>query len=659
MKLAALGLAGTLIVNSAYALDARISQTQSLEIELQDAAGGDESRPLRVRDSESGKMAQVMLNRRGGASGPLTGFFIIQFFIGDNRPRVLEFSAPGKAPYYAYAVPGGTTQRIVLFKSADEMVKYVGENEVKQVAKPVAKAQVLSPQNIRKLQKQEREQKRVQEKTQLMLEEDQARQRAALLEQQAAMSAADKKSKKEQAAKLVAEADKLYAQKNYALAEKKFAAAVDLDAEADTYYYRYGVTLYKTGNYNKSLATLSMADVPMDLSLEKDYYVALNNLKLKDYDKALKGFHEIRAENNPALSPTASFFAGNIEMQNQKFSAARTSMEYVLDHSQDPQMDRAAEDLLAQIDKLQSYYESKKEKYRFTGFVGGVYDGNVLNVAENNVSTDVKAYRLNFGASALAIWHRTPTSDFGTQIGVSDYYSTDTNFKDNATLQTADPLQFDLSLPFHKEFEYAKRNLNWELVPTYKSIFMSPTGGTRAEAISSLGLNTTLSAAMQSDVLMAGRLDISHESSKLATSVGDDDQTALRYGFTLLPTWILDLKGEKTLTLDASYLINQAKGRNYSYKRTALGVTYAFPAWWKFNGSLRGEYSSQNYDEAATPRIDTNPILTAAFNKDLKRNVNLLLSLQYNVGDSDEDSYDYNKFVVTSLFTFTHSILDK
>ncbi len=659
MKLAALGLAGTLIVNSAYALDARISQTQSLEIELQDSEGGADARPLRVRDSESGKMAQVMLNRRGGAAGPWTGFFIIQFFIGDNRPRVLEFSAPGKPPYYAYAIPGETVQRIVLFKSADDLAKFVAANEKKQVVKPVAAAQVMSPQNIRKLEKHDREQKRIQEKTQLMLEEEQAKQRAAMLEQQAAMTAAEKKRKKDEATALVKEADKFYAQKNYVEAEKKYAAAVDLDPESDSYYYRYGVTLYKVGNYNKSLATLSMADVPMEMSLEKDYYVALNHLKLKDYDKARKKLIEIRSENDPALSPTASFFAGNIEMQQQKFPEARTSMEYVLDNSQDPQMDRAAEDLLAQIDKMQSFYESKKEKYRFTGFIGAIYDGNVLNVAENNVSTDVKAYRLNFGASALAIWNRTPTSDFGTQIGVSDYYSTDTSFKDNATLQTADPLQFDLSLPFHKEFEYAKRSLNWELVPTYKSIFMSPTGGTRKEAISSLGVNTTLSAPIQSDVLMAGRLDVSHERSLLATSVGDDDQTALRYGFTLLPTWILDLKGEKSLTLDASYLINQAEGRNYRYKRAALGLTYAFPAWWKFNGSLRGEYSSQNYDEATSPRIDTNPIVTAAFNKDLKRNVNLLLSLQYNVGDSDEDSYDYNKFVVTSLFTFTHSILGK
>ncbi|WP_232469223.1 tetratricopeptide repeat protein [Bdellovibrio bacteriovorus] len=665
MKLAALGLAGTLIVNSAYALDARISQTQSLEIELQDGEGGADARPLRVRDAESGKMAQVMLNRRGGAGGPLTGFFIIQFFIGDNRPRVLEFAAPGKAPYYAYAVPGGAVQRIVLFKSADELAKFVAENE-KTTAKnlgakpaPTATAKVMSPQAIRRLEKQDREQKRVQEKTQLMLEEEQAKQRAALLEQQAALSAAAKKRKKEEATALVNEADKLYTQKNFVEAEKKYAAAVDLDPESDSYYYRYGVSLYKVGNYNKSLATLSMADVPMELSLEKDYYVALNLLKLKDYDKARKKLIDIRSENDPVLSPTASFFAGNIEMQQQKFPEARTSMEYVLDNSQDPQMDRAAEDLLAQIDKLQSFYESKKEKYRFTGFIGAIYDGNVLNVAENNVSTDVKAYRLNFGASALAIWNRTPTSDFGTQIGVSDYYSTDTSFKDNATLQTADPLQFDLSLPFHKEFEYAKRSLNWELVPTYKSIFMSPTGGTRKEAISSLGVNTTLSAPIQSDFLMAGRLDVSHERSLLATSVGDDDQTALRYGFTLLPTWILDLKGEKSLTLDASYLINQAEGRNYRYKRSALGLTYAFPAWWKFNGSLRGEYSSQNYDEATSPRIDTNPIVTAAFNKDLKRNVNMLLSLQYNVGDSDEDSYDYNKFVVTSLFTFTHSILGK
>lgn len=662
MKLAALGIAGVFIANSAYALDAKISQTQSLELELQDSSTQGDSRPLRVRDSESGKVAQVMLHRRGGPNGPWSGFFIIQFFIGDNRPRILEFSDPGQAPFYAYAIPGQTVQRIVLFKSADDLAKFVAVQEQKQKAKPVVAApaaKVLSPQAVRRLERQEREEKRQQEKTQLVLEEEQAKQRALMLEQQAALSLAEKNRKKNTAANMVKEADKLYAKQDYAGAERKYAMAVDMDPEEDSYYYRYGVTLYKVENYNKSLATLSMADVPADLSLEKDYYIALNHLKLRDYDKARKEFVEIRGENDATLSPMASFFAGNIEMQQQKFPEARSSMEYVLDNSKDPQLDRSAEDLLNQIDKMQAFYESKKEKFRFTGFVGAVYDGNVLNVAENNVTTDVKAFRLNYGASALAIWNRTPTSDFGTQIGVSDYYSTNTSFQGDAVLQTADPLQLDLSLPFHKEFEFSKRSLNWELVPTYRSIYMSPTGGTRSEVIRSLGVNTTLAAPVQSDMLMAARLEVSKEETLLDSSVGDDDQSALRYGVTLLPTWILDLKGEKSLTLDAGYLMNQAEGRNYRYKRSSLGLTYAFAAWWKSNASLRAEYSSQNYDEAVTTRIDSNPIVTAAFNKDLKRNVNWLMSVQYNVGDSDEDSYDYNKFVVTSLFTFTHSILGK
>lgn len=662
MKFAALGIAGVFIVNSAYALDAKISQTQSLELELQDNSVQGDSRPLRVRDSESGKVAQVMLHRRGGANGPWSGFFIIQFFIGDNRPRILEFSDPGQPPFYAYAIPGQTVQRIVLFKSADELAKFVAVQEQKQKAKPVAAApvaKVLSPQAVRRLERQEREEKRQMEKTQLALEEEQARQRAQLLEQQAALTLAEKNRKKAAATNMVKEADKLYAKQDYAGAERKYAQAVDMDPEEDSYYYRYGVTLYKIENYNKSLATLSMADVPSELSLEKDYYIALNHLKLRDYEKARKQFVEIRSENDATLSPMASFFAGNIEMQQQKFPEARSSMEYVLDNSKDPRLDRSAEELLNQIDKMQAFYESKKEKYRFTGFIGAVYDGNVLNVAENNVTTDVKALRLNYGASALAIWKRTPTSDFGTQIGISDYYSTNTSFQGDAVLQTADPLQLDLSLPFHKEFEFSKRSLNWELVPTYRSIYMSPTGGTRSEVIRSLGVNTTLAAPVQSDMLMAVRLEASKEETLLDSSVGDDDQSGLRYGLTLLPTWILDLKGEKSLTLDAGYLINQAEGRNYRYKRSSVGLTYTFAAWWKSNASLRAEYSSQNYDEAVTTRIDSNPIVTAAFNKDLKRNVNWLMSVQYNVGDSDEDSYDYNKFVVTSLFTFTHSILGK
>lgn len=669
MKRITLFLLVSVFSSFVFAKENKISQSQAIMVELRDAAGEAEEQTIRVKELESGKITQLTLSKDPSIPQVWSGYFVIQFFKGDTSTKTLDFQTQSGESFNAAISQDKAVQKVTLFKTPEELALYeasLAEEKQKIAEKQIAKQiQVAKPKNAailinkEKVEQLVRQQGRLQEATQMSLEEAQAKKRMALIEQQQKMSEEAKKKKKADAAEIVKKADALYASKDYTGAEKLYSQATDLDPTEESYLYRYGVSLYKIGNYNKSLATLSLADVDQEQAIEKDYYIALNNLKLKNYDKALKQLVEIREENSPDFSPIASFFAGNIEVQQQKFPEARKSMEYVLDNSKDPKLDKSAEAMLEEIDRMESYYESKKEKYRFSVFGGLLYDTNVLNTAENYAATDTKAWRLYYGASALAIFYRTMTSDFGAKLSYSDYYSMDTNFQKNGDIQSADTMEVGITLPYHLDFKSGKRDFNLEVVPGYKNTYIPNTNGVREVAIKSTELSTTLSSPMKQDLYLSGRLDLGSDQNFLESATGDDDLSATRYGLTLIPTQMLDLKGEKNLTGEFGYLYNNAVGKNNRYSKISLAATVSYPTYFKGTSSLRADYAIQDYKDASTPRKDTNISLTAGYTKDLNKQWNMLLSLQATTASSDVDIYKYNKYLVTSLFTYTTSILSK
>lgn len=654
---------------SVNARENKISQSQAIMVELRDPVSEAEEQMIRVKEIESGKVTQLTLSKDPATPQVWSGYFAIQFFKGDTSTKTLDFQTLSGEAFNASISQDKAFQKVILFKTPEELALYeatIAEEKQKLAEKQIAKQiQVARPKNAavpvnkEKIEELVRQQGRLQEATQLSLEEAQAKKRMALIEQEQKMSEEAKQKKKAEALDLVKKADAFYEKRNYKEAEKLYAKATDLDPTEDAYFYRYGVSLYKNGNYNRSLATLSMADVDSDRAVEKDYYIGLNNMKLRNHEKALKQFVDVREENSPTYSPYASFYAGSIEVQLQKFPEARKSMEYVIDNSKDPQLDKSAEKMLEEIDRMENYYESKKEKYRFSVFAGLIYDTNVLNTAENNAATDTKAWRLNYGASALAILHRSMKSDFGAKLSYSDYYSMDSTFQKNADIQSADTMDVGITLPYHLDFKSGKKDYNLEVIPGYKNTYIPNTDGVREVGIKSTELSTTLSSPMKQDLYLSGRLDLGSDQSELSTSVGDDDLSATRYGLTVTPTQMLDLKGEKTLSGELSYLFNNATGKNNRYQKIGLAASVGLPAWYKGTGSVRADYAIQDYSDATVPRKDTNITLTLGYTKDLTKQWNWALSAQATTANSDVETYKYNKFLVTSLFTYTTSILQK
>jgi tetratricopeptide (TPR) repeat protein len=643
MKTALYGLLVFLISLPIYAGDVRILPSRVIEITYLESAKKVNATEvsLRVRDEDSGKLAQVTLQKKTGASQIWEGRFFIQFFKEDLSARVLEFLDLKNRPYFVHFTANGPVQRVILFSTQESMEKYLSSQSPEK-AKPAVGTPPIKAKE-----------------PQISSEELEARKRAQIIEMEAKLTAQQKEQNRQAAVQLAKKADAYYQKKDFSQARKLYDEALRRDPENQSYLYRYAISLYKNGDYRKALVNLTIAEVPENLLVERDYFMALSNLNLKDYDRALKGLKEVRDENSADLSPTASFLAGTIEYQRQDFSAARKSMEYVLDYSKDPKMDTAAEDMLDQIDRMESFLASKKEKYRFTFFAGPIYDQNVLNVASNNVATDVQALRATYGLSALGILYRTMSSDIGAQVSVSDYYSTNTKLQPDATLQAADPLQFEITLPFHKELVLVSRAINLELIPSVKSIMMSATGGSRDEIIRSSGVTTSISAPLSRGYYFSGKLDYSSEVSYLSSSVGEDDQTGVRYGLTLSPTKFLDTKGERALSSDLSYLINQSGGANYRYQKWGISLSYSTPIFWNSNGTLKIDYTNQSYGEAATPRTDNTYALSGVLSKKISNRWSLMTNLQYSIANSDLDLYNYNKLMIMNLFNYTYSVQDK
>lgn len=626
---------------------------------------------IKVRDEKTGLSATLNLQPQLNNSKTWFGYFQIYFALGENGTKFLEFSDLKNRKLYIITSPTKGIQSLTLFDNIDQWSKasetslLSSKNEkaskISASAKATQSAPVLalSAAEVENIKIKEREKNQIREQSRLEMEEALALKKEALLKEQAALSAQEKRNKKEKAQKIADEASKLYQAGKYKDAVNLYSQSAELDPENEKYYYQYGVSLYKVDSYNKSLVVLSMAEGEKVNDLERDYYIALNHMKLKEYDKALKEFIEIRNTEDPTLSPPASFFAGNIEFQTEKYTNARKSLEYVLDKSSDPKMDKSAESLLEKIDRIENFIASNKEIFRYSFTLGSIYDQNILNVSTNNSATDVTAYRLNYGASLNYNIYRTMTTDFGFQTSLTDYYSVNRQFKGDATIQSADPFIGSADFHYKYQFEAGGRGFIYGITPTYSTILMAPTGGARKTVVNSRAISTDLIAAFRSDLISRIKLDYNSDLSLLTPDSDDDKQTSNRYGITYYQTKILNLKGTQSLTGDISYWANNAQGKNNTYTKTILGLTYGFPFYKESLGSFRVDYTKQNFNLASTPRIDNIWSATIASIKDLNKSLNLSLSCQYTSSASQSDLFNYNKFLVMATLTHTTSVLKK
>lgn len=634
-----------------------VTAISTMQVTAHVQGGKNSELKLQVIDVVSGKRVWISLD---GTSKPgiYEGHYQIDIKGKSGELPILQFSA-NKKILFVKSDPKNKKQILDLYEN---------EKDVPAVVVSVAKATALTavkgaqpssptpeaPPEDRKVLDQQEIKK--QEEERMSLEAQEALRREALLKQQQEMSEELQRQRKEKSAKLVTQASSLYTGGQYDQASQLFAEAVELDPGNGRAYYQYGVSLYKTNQYNKSLAVLAMAEGGPQSVAEHNYYVALNHLKLQESEKALDKFRYVRDENDPQLSATASFLAGTIEFQKELYTEARKSFNYTLDQSKDPEIDRQSEDMLEQIDQIENYNASAKDKLSYSLNLGASYDGNVLNTARQNITTDVEAYRLSYGGSLIYKIFQSFKTEWSAVVSASDIYSVDKTMTANATLQAADPLVYSISSPFRTQISTKTKSFLVNVTPAFSVLTMNVENNERKPILQSATLGSDVSFQIAPTWMSTYKLELNKDNSFLSSAT-DDDQTALRTTAGTVQTKLLDPKATRTLAGDLNYVSNQASGKNNNYTKTSLGVTYSFPGPSKYLGTVRGELASQKYIDNINERLDTTYTLSLGANKSLQKSLSINLSLQMVGNSSNVEANRYDKMLVSALLTYTGSLI--
>lgn len=635
--------------------------------------------PIIVRQGKDGPVAQLRLQPQPSHPNVYEGSFSIEFRTGAAIPlRELEFSDPQGNELYAAVHQTRFQRRYRLFGNAnlrdrfkatlppDEAPVARGAAPGKPVtaeAKPVvapAKPQVVDLKALEEERKRQEEARRLEERRQeeerLQTELREVQRREQLRLEQERMSAAQRAKRKAEAKVLGESALAAYRANDNEKAARDFSKAAELDPDNDSYYFQYAVTMYRLEDYNRSLALFSLADGPGVDSVEKEYYIALNHMRLREFDKALKGFQEVQAEKESELSPVAAYFAGTLLFQSEKYPEARQSFEYVLDHSKDPKMDNEAERMIEEINRIENYLASAKEIFRVGLNMGLIYDTNIMNMSTENLATDVAGFRANYGASLTGHLVRTRKHNLSLQLGVSDLYSVNSKFKGDATLQATDALQMSATLPYQWDFEIGERSNTFMLTPTYKTLALAIEEGKRSTIMTSTGASLSWSLVVSGSWISQVSMESAADAFSLEVTDPNNDQSATRLMLSTTQTRLLHPSGNELVSFDLGTTSNAARGINQRYRNVALGVTYLRPGPWKSPVSFRVDYTNQVYPESLENRKDTLMNLSVSHIKSFNPRWTLVSTVMGTNSQSTQDSSTYNKFMASAALSYSLGI---
>ncbi|MCC6138395.1 MAG: tetratricopeptide repeat protein [Bdellovibrionaceae bacterium] len=436
------------------------------------------------------------------------------------------------------------------------------------------------------------------------------------------------------------------------LAQRYFEKAISLNPFVPLYSYELAICAYRNGSYMRSLALLELVKGPDFDSNEIQYYEALNNMKLNETDTAIKEFGYVIESKDESLAPSAAMYKGLLLKQKNELQEAKDAFQYVLDTTKDPVLDKKAEQQIDMIIAQERFEEEGKKKFSYSVYTGILYDSNVLNIANNNSSLDLKAYRLMYGGNLEYKAVYKPAHSFTPRLSASDLYSVDNSFDSNATIQSTDPLQAELALPYTYRFTMFKKGAALTLTPAYSQIYMSLNEASRELVYSTASLGTELSTSFWNKWINSYRLDVASDTFHPDTTAVND-QTAMKYGLTLNNTRLLDTTGSKTISLDLNYIKNDAEGINSLYDRIMGSVSGTYPAATKLISYGKLDYIHQDYSKSQTDRTDTGYIVTAGGIYNIKGNLSLNFYAQYYSNKSTVDLYDFNKFSVMTMISYS------
>lgn len=593
--------------NALYA-QTEFRENEKVRITLKDDTIPADTITIKVKDKKTNKPALIELNRSSTDPGLFVGYYILNFSKEDQLSELIS-------------------------NHKNLRIERLGKNESLSTTPSVAKSTPsLSAQDS--LNAQER-------LLQKQLELEKA-------------SESEKMKRKELALKANQQGLSFYEQKKFAEAQKKFQEAVELDPSSSEYIFRYGVSLHQNSHYQESIHVLSTIDDEGVSEAERNYFLGLNYYRLNNADKATQHFEKVIESDDATMSPTAAFYSGVMQFQNVDYTKAKKSFEYVIDNSKDKELDKEADIYLDKIQAAEQFEQQNKHKWKYSLFIGPVYDENILNVSTTNNPIDQAGIRAYYGGSLEYRPLMTINREWTVQGAVSDMYTYSTKLKKEDVLQAADPLLLSLKSTYRiKDFNF-KKPINLTITPGAESLMMRNTDETkRSFILNSYYLQISPFIVQKDNWFGSYTIEIRQDQSRLKNVDAVENLNGTRYSLSTTQTYLYNKEKSRSILWDLAYSEFSAKGDNQKYNKVNTALTFVSPWVWQTVASARLDYTTLNYPKHSSSRKDQ--ILTASLNsaKPLSEKWSGSLSLSYSSSASNVDSYDYSKFQIFNIYTYS------
>ncbi|MBX7231263.1 MAG: hypothetical protein K1X29_04160 [Bdellovibrionales bacterium] len=471
-----------------------------------------------------------------------------------------------------------------------------------------------------------------------------------------AMSEKQKEIRQKQAEEIAKEALEDYQNGRFKEAEEKFHKSVELNASETSYYFRFGVTLYRNEKFNEALVTLKLTPDTPDILLEKKYYMALCHMRLNEPDLAMSFLKEVGEIKDSPLAPSALFYQGIILFGKGDYESARSPFEKVIDVSSDPKLDQQAEEYLDRLVILIQQKKAMAKKIFVNGSAGLMYDSNVLLAPDTETLQGSATKKGDLRYSLAGDVEYRPLYNLSHELGVkaSGYYL----FSSHEDVSLADPLLWNVAIPYSYKGMAFGKGYKFSLKPSYEVLYMDENSdGTRDLVLQSSIVNLDHTFLMHKNWFSSYLLEFRNDDSLSASSLGEDNADALKISLKTLQTFLLDQSAKEVLAASAGYVINNAKGNNKYYSRYEVGAFYVRPV---IKGAasfnLGINYYLVEYSKRTEFRQDNNTTVSTGITKPVKPWWSWNVSGTYSTNISSEAASSYNKYSIMANALFNYAL---
>lgn len=628
------------------------------------------------RDANTGKLARIELRETGPNTNEFVGQYSISFGEKEVTPEIYfvpqeMLKDQNRMKALEDMIKEETLQRKPLFVRAEKNALLMTVFDTKDQAldafsnfrkniagKPVVSQAALDAARKAALlaeQKRLAEIARIQELERIRLADLERTKAEERKRQQEKLDKEERERRIKKAKDLAAQALQKFQQANFPEAESLFDKSIELDPSNNSYYFQYGATLYKNGKYNNAVVALSMAKGEGFDPIEKLYLMGASHMKLKEVDKAYQEFSDVEKSNHKALAPSGAFFAGLLDFQLERYDSAKLHFEYVLDHSSDKNLDEQADTYIEQIANIKMFEEQRKKKFLFTVNVGLNYDSNVTTASDSQLdsgaATNVASSRIMYGGSV----------EWRPIYGVNHEWSTVLSYNNmkssNSSVTSADALVDSIALPYKYKTTLGGKGYQFGFTPSYEMMSLDyKSSGSQDVLLKSTVMKFDNMLVMRDDWFSNYSLELRSDANQADSLSGtDNDPGASKWTLATSQTFFKDKKKTQAVIYDLSYANNSA-AVNTAYTRLDAGLSYMMPAIWNSSAVYKLSYYGADYNKTTSGRKDTDIGLTASLRKPFSDTLSLSGVANYTINNSSDSSYQYKKYTLTLMLTWTPSI---